>query len=152
MRGPPPLHIDLRRSPIAAVVVIAFLATATLLALLPGFAWLRGAAVVAIGAYAMRTLRVAALRTAKGAIVGVEVSPDGRAALLERSGARREGRVQPECYLGTWLTTPVVRIDAEHWSQAMAIHPDMLSAEELRRLRILLRVVGSKSQRRAEPP
>ena len=146
------MRIELLRSPIgAAVVVAAFLATAALLALLPGLAWLRAAAVVAIGAHAIRTLHVAALRTAKSAIVGVELAPDGRAALIERSGGRREGRVQPECYVGTWLTTLVVRIDDERWSRAMPILPDMLPAEDLRRLRVLLRVIGSTSQRRSRP-
>jgi hypothetical protein len=152
MKGPPPLRIDLRGSLIgAAVVVAAFLATGALLALLPGLAWLRAAAVIVVGAHAIRTLRVTALRPAKDALVGVELSPDARAALIERSGGRREGRVQPECYVGTWLTTLVVRIDDERWSRAMAILPDMLPAEDVRRLRILLRVTGSTSRRRAEP-
>lgn len=152
MKGPPSLRIELLPSPIGAVIiVVAFLATAALVAFVPGPAWLRGAAVVAIGTHAVWTLRVAARRTAKSAIVGIELLADGRAALTERSGRRREGCVQPACYVGTWLTTLVVRIDGERRSRALAILPDMLSAEDLRRLRILLRVVGSTSRRRAEP-
>ena len=153
MKGPPPLRIELLRSPIgAAVVVVAFLATAALVALVPGAAWLRGAAVVAIGTHAVWTLRAAALRTARRAIVGVELSPDGRAALIERSGRRHEGRVQWTSYVGTWLTTLAVRVDEERRTRALAILPDMLPAEDLRRLRVLLRVVGSSRQRLAEPP
>lgn len=151
MKGPRSLRIELTRSPIgAAIVVVAFLATATLAAVVPGPAWLRGIAVIAIGAHAAWTLRLAALRTAKAAIVGVELSPDGHATLMERSGRRCEGHVQPACYVGTWLTTLVVRIDHERRSRALAILPDMVPAEDLRQLRILLRVIGSTRQRLAD--
>ena len=151
MKGPPSLRIELTRSPIGAVIVVAaFVATATLVAFVPGPAWLRGAAVIAIGAHAAWTLRLAALHTAKAAIVGVELSPHGRATLMERSGRRCEGRVQPACYVGTWLTTLVVRVDDERWSRAVAILPDMVPAEDLRQLRVLLRVIGSTRQRLAD--
>ena len=144
MRGPPPLRLELRRSPLAAALVaFACVASASLLALVPGPAWLRGAAVAAVGVHTLRILRISALRTANAAIVGVEVSPDGGVALIERSGRRREGRVQPSCYVGSWLTTLVVRVDGARWSRALAILPDMLPPEERRRLRILLRVIGS---------
>ena len=153
MKGPPSLRISFAPSPIGvAIVVVAFLATASLAVFVPGPAWLRAAIVIAVGGQALWTLRVAALRTAKGAILDLELSPEGRAALVERSGRRHEGRVQPACYVGTWLTTLVVRTDGEHWSRTMAILPDMASAEELRRLRVLLRVIGSTSERRAQPP
>jgi len=151
MKGPPSLRIELVRSPIgAAIVTVAFLATAALVAFVPAPAWLRAAAIIALGTHALWALRVAALRRARGAIVGVELSPDGRAVLIERSGWRREGRVQPACYVGTWLTTLVVRVGDERWSRSMAILPGMVPAEDLRRLRILLRVIGSTRHRLAD--
>ena len=144
MKGPAPLRIAFARSPLAAALVVsAYLASAALLILVPGPAWLRGAAAVAIGAHTVRTLRTAALRTADGAIVAVEIWPDGRAAVTERGGRRREGRVQPASHVGTWLMKLVVRLDGDRRSQATAILPDMLPAEDRRRLRILLRVIGS---------
>jgi hypothetical protein len=144
MKGPPPLRIELGRSRLAvAFIVAAYFATATLVAFMPGPALLRAIAVAAIGAYSVWSLRRSALQTERHAIVGVEISADGRVVLIERGGATREGRAQPACYIGTWFTTLVVRIDGRRWSRAIAILPDMLSAEELRRLRVMLRAVGS---------
>jgi hypothetical protein len=143
MKGPPPLRIELGCSRLAAAfIVAAYLATAALLAFMPGSVLIRAFAVAAIGACCAGSLR-GALRATPHAIVGVEICADGRVALTERGGARREGRAQPACYVGTWFTTMVVRIDGARWSRAIAILPDMLSAEEMRRLRVMLRVVGS---------
>jgi hypothetical protein len=128
-----------------AFVLIAHLASAALLAFAPGPAPLRAAAVVAIGAHAVWTLRSWALRTMRAAIVEIEVSADGRAVLFQRDGRRREGRVQPASYVGQWLTTVVVRPEGAQLSRAVAILPDMLPAEDLRQLRVLLRVAGTAS-------
>ncbi len=144
MRGPAPLRIELRRSWLAAAcVVIGFGSSAILLALLPFEAPYRASAVLALGAHSIWTVRAWALRTARAAIVGVELSADGRVALIERSGARRQGCVRPASYVGTSLVTLVVRLDGTRRSRAIAILPDMLSAEELRRLRVVIRVVGA---------
>jgi hypothetical protein len=75
--------------------------------------------------------------------VAVELSAEGRAVLIERSGRRHEGRVRSSSYVGTSLVTLVVRGDGARWSRATAILPDMASEEERRRLRVLLRVAGS---------
>jgi hypothetical protein len=131
----------------AALVIVAYVATAALLAFAPGPVLLRAAAVVPIGAHAVWTLRRWALRTTRTAVIGVELSADGRAALIERGGRRREGRVQPASYVGEWLTTFVIRPDGARVSRSTAILPDMLPAENLRQLRVLLRVAGQASTR-----
>lgn len=130
----------------AALVIVAYLATAALLAFAPGPAVLRAVAVVPIGMHAVWTLRCWALRTTRGAVIWVELSADGRAALIERGGRRRGGCVQPTSYVGEWLTTLVIRPDGSRTSRAIAILPDMLPAEDLRQLRVLLRVAGSASR------
>jgi uncharacterized membrane protein YbhN (UPF0104 family) len=146
MKGTAPVRVRLRRSRLGvAFVAVTYLASAALLTFAPGVAPLRAAAVVAIGAHAVRTLRSWALRTTPAAVVGIEVSADGRAILIERDGRRREGRVQPASYVGQWLTTLVVRPDGARVSRAVAILPDMLPAEDLRQLRVLLRVAGTAS-------
>jgi hypothetical protein len=146
MKGPTPVRVRLGRSRWGATfVVVTYLASAALLAFAPGAAALRAAAVVAIGSHAVRTLRSWALRTTPAAVVGIEVSADGRAVLIERDGRRREGRVQPASYVGQWLTTLVVRPDGARVSRAIAILPDMLPADDLRQLRVLLRVAGTAS-------
>src|SRR5690349_6453373 len=112
MRGPPPVRVALGSSRIAAVsVIVAYLATAALLVFAPGPPLLRAAALVPIGAHALWTLRRWALRTTRTAVIGVELSGDGRAALIERGGRRWDGCVQPASYVGAWLTTFVIRPD-----------------------------------------
>ena len=108
-----------------------------------GAALLRAAAVAAIGAHAVWVLRRWALRTTQAAVIGIELSADGRAVLIERGGRCSEGRVQAASYVGEWLTTLVVRRDGARVSRAIAILPDMLPAEDLRQLRVLLRVAGT---------
>jgi len=137
MKGPGPLKVKLGRSRLAAAFVfVSHIATASLLAFAPVDAMLRAAAVVAIGAHALRSW---ALQGAARAVVGVELSADRRAVLIERCGRRCEGEVRAESYVGERLTTLVVRPDGACVSRAVAILPDMLPEEDLRRLRVLLR-------------
>ena len=140
MKGPGPLKVDVGRSRLAAAFIfVSHIATASLLAFAPADAMLRAAAVVAIGAHALRVLRIWALQSAARAVVGVELSGDGRAVLIERCGRRCEGEVRAESYVGERITTLVMRPDGTRVSRAVAILPDMLPAEDLRRLRVLLR-------------
>ncbi|TMH63358.1 MAG: hypothetical protein E6H55_06165 [Betaproteobacteria bacterium] len=118
---------------------MSHIATASLLAFAPVDAMLRVAAVIAIGAHALRALRTWALQSAARAVVGVELSADRRAVLIERCGRRCEGEVRAESYVGERITTLVMRPDGTRVSRAVAILPDMLPAEDLRRLRVLLR-------------
>jgi hypothetical protein len=152
MKGPPPLRIELARSRLAvAFVAIAWLASALVVAWIPGSMLLRGFAVVAIGAYALWTLRYGALRAMPSSIVVLELAADGTAVLLEKGGPRRNGRVQPSSYVGTWLVTLVVRLDGSRWSRSIALLPDMMSAEDMRRLRVMLRVVGALRRTEMQP-
>ena len=134
------MKVELGRSRLAAAFVfVSHIATASLLAFAPVDAMLRAAAVVAIGAHALRALRTSALQSAARAVVGVELSADRRAVLIERCGRRCEGEVRAESYVGERITTLVVRPDGARVSRAVAILPDMLPEEDLRRLRVLLR-------------
>jgi hypothetical protein len=140
MKGPDPLKVELGHSRLAAAFVfVTHVATASLLAFAPGDAMLRAAAVVVIGAHALRAARTWALQSAARAVVGVELRADRRAVLIERCGRRCEGEVRAESYVGERLTTLVVRPDGARVSRAIAILPDMLPEEDLRRLRVLLR-------------
>ena len=134
------MKVELGRSRLAAAFVfVSHIATASLLAFAPVDAMLRAAAVVAIGAHALRALRTSALQSAARAVVGVELSAGRRAVLIERCGRRCEGEVRAESYVGERLTTLVVRPDGARVSRAVAILPDMLPEEDLRRLRVLRR-------------
>ena len=140
MKGPGPLKVELGRSRLAAAFVFAsHIATASLLAFAPVDAMVRAAAVIAIGVHALRASRTWALQSAARAVVGIELSADCRAVLIERCGRRCVGEVRAESYVGERLTTLVVRPDRARVSRAVAILPDMLPEEDLRRLRVLLR-------------
>jgi len=146
MKGPGPLKVELGRSRLAAAFVfVSHIATASLLAFAPVDAMLRAAAVIAIGTHALRALRTWALQSAARAVVEIELSADRRAVLIERCGRRCEGEVRAESYVGERITTLVVRPDGARVSRAVAILPDMLPEEDLRRLRVLLRYGGAST-------
>jgi hypothetical protein len=135
------LHISLGPSrSAAALICVTFLATAALLSWLPGPSSLRGALVIGIGAYAISTLRQSATRSASRAIIGIELDADRTVCLIERAGRRIEGLVQSDSYVGALLTTLVVCPDGKRRRRMVAILPDMLPADDLRRLRLLLRL------------
>ena len=141
MKATPALRISLGPSRSAsALICVAWLATAALVAWLPGAAALRGALVIGIGAHAILTMRHWAIRSASRAIIGVDLDSDRTVRLTERTGRRIEGMVQPDSYVGALLTTLVVLPDGKRRLRAVAILPDMLPADDFRRLRLLLRL------------
>jgi hypothetical protein len=141
MKATPALRISLGPSRSAsALICVASLATAALVAWLPGAAALRGVVVIGIGAHAILTMRHWATRSASRAIIGIELDADRAVRLTERTGRRIEGMVQPDSYVGASLTTLVVRPDGKRRLRTVAILPDMLPADDFRRLRLLLRL------------
>jgi hypothetical protein len=141
MADPAPLRLALRSSHLAAAfVVVTHLATAALIAWLPGNAAWRALAVVAVGAHAVWSVRGAALRSLPASIVTVELSPDRRVTLVRRDATNIAGRAMADSYVGEWIATLVVRPDDRRWPWALLLLPDMAGAEELRRFRVLLRL------------
>ncbi|TMH01033.1 MAG: hypothetical protein E6H67_18050 [Betaproteobacteria bacterium] len=134
------LRVELGRSRLAIAFVCAgTIATMALIAWLPGDAGLRAFGVLITGAHGLASLRVWGLRTSPRSIVAIEVGADNHVALTERGGRRIEGRAGADCYVGASLTTLVVCGKSAFASRATAILPDMLPAEDFRRLRVLLR-------------
>jgi hypothetical protein len=141
MKAARTLRLSLGPSRLAsALICVACLATCALVGWLPGAAALRGVSVIGIGAYAILTMRQWASRSASRAIIGIELDADRAVRLIERTGRHIEGIVQPDSYVGAWLTTLVVRPDGKRRLRTLAILPDMLPAEDFRRLRLLLRL------------
>jgi hypothetical protein len=135
------LRVSLGPSRAASVLIcVACLGTAALIAWLPGPASLRAIAVIGIGVYAIVTTRYSATRSAARAIVAIELDADRAVCLTERAGRRIEGLLQPDSYVGAWLTTLVVRPEGKRRLRSVAILPDMLPADDFRRLRLLLRL------------
>ena len=148
VKSTPILHITLQSSRIAAASIgAATVATAAMLALLPGEPWLRAVAVVLTGACGIHALRRAAGSGMRRSIAAIELAADRRAIMTDRSGLSIEGVVQPQSYVGATLTTLVLRPGGARRSRALAIWPDTMSTEEFRRLRVLLRHGDSGSDR-----
>jgi hypothetical protein len=140
VKSTPVARVTLEPSRIgAALLAVATIATAAMLALLPGEAWLRAAAVVMAGACALGALRHATSIGRHCKIAVIELGADRRAIMTDRSGARIQGLVQAESYVGALLTTLVLRPDGARRSRALAIWPDTMPVDEFRRLRVLLR-------------
>lgn len=137
----------LRPSRIGAILLaVATIATAGMLAFLPGDRGLRAGGVVLSGACGLFALRGGSPDGARSSIASVEVAVDGCAIVTERSGRRIAAVIRPESYVGAWLTTLVLRPEGARRSRAVVIWPDTMPPDEFRRLRVLLR-----HGQRAEP-
>ena len=134
------MRLSLAPSRIAATASgLATIATALLIALPPGEAWLRCFAVTAVGSYGVAMLRRMGSGVAARSIAVIEVAPDRRAALIDRGGRRIDGVIRPETYVGELVTALVLRPDGARMSRALAIFPDAMPADDLRSLRVMLR-------------
>jgi hypothetical protein len=141
MKEPHALRIELGASRVAsALVCVMSLATAVLVAWLPVAAMPRVALVIAIGAYAIVLMRRWATGSGPRAIVGIELDFDRTVCMTERSGARIEGVLQADSYVSAWVTTVVMRPEGKRLLRSTTVLPDMLPAEDFRRLRLLLRL------------
>jgi hypothetical protein len=140
VKSTPVLRAALKSSRIAAAVLaLATIATAAMLALLPAEPWLRAVGVVVAGGCGLHALRITAAVGASGSIASIELGADRRIVITDRFGRHIAGIVRPESYAGALLTTVVLRPEGAWRSRALAIWPDTMPADELRRLRVLLR-------------
>jgi len=135
------LRVVLRRSRIAGVaVLIGVTSTAALLASLPIVASLRAAVVLMLGAYGLRVARAWADRTSKRSVVEVLLTSDRRITCTDLEGTHVVGTVADDSYVGRILTTIVYHSPDRRRARTLALLPDMLDADEFRRLRTLLRL------------
>jgi len=139
VKSTPVLRAALKSSRIAAAVLaLATIATAAMLALLPAEPWLRAVGVVVAGGCGLHALRITAAVGASGSMA-IELAADRRIVITDRFGRHIAALARPESYAGALLTTVVLRPEGAWRSRALAIWPDTMPADELRRLRVLLR-------------
>ena len=137
MTPSPPLRLAPRRSRLAALlIVVTHGATAALLAAMPlPFAWRAAgvAVVVAAGSWAWRRC------VGRGAAAQLEVGLDRRIAVTARDGRTHAGDILADSFVGPRLTTIVWRPDRARSVHAVLVLPDVLAADDFRRLRVTLR-------------
>jgi len=144
MRTPPAVHVALGPSRLAGAGIGALaLATLAVLFALPLEGWQQSGATVAIAGWAWVAFRVVALRRGAWAVTALTLAHDRMVIVCRGDGTLIAGHVRSATYVGALLTSVVWRPDEARWSRAVLVLPDMLPAEDFRRLRILLRYARS---------
>ena len=144
MRLPPSLLVELGPSRLAGVAIgVMGAATLGLALALPIAAWQQASLIAFVAGWTWRAWRTHALRQGASACIALRLAPNRLLAVTMGDGRRLAGHVRSSSYVGARLTTIVWRADGERWSRSVCILPDMLPAEDFRRLRVLLRYARS---------
>ena len=80
--------------------------------------------------------------TGRGVPALLHVGNDRRITVTDYDGRSHAGTILDDSFVGAWLTTIVWRRDGLPWwrpAPAIVVLPDMLSPDEFRRLRVVLR-------------
>lgn len=145
MRLPPAVHVALGPSRVAGAGIGALaLATLAVLFALPLEAWQQSAATVALAGWAWLAFRIVALRRGTWAVTALTLAHDRMVIVCRGDGTLVAGHLRSATYVGALVTSVVWRPDHSRWSHAVLVLPDMLPAEDFRRLRILLRYARSE--------
>jgi hypothetical protein len=140
MDWPPPVRVAPAPSRAAlAFITLAALATCALITTLPVAPPAVALAILAVGAWAVERVVVVALRRGPRAVRRLELRGDLTIVVATGDGCACAGRVHRDSYVGARLSTIVWRPYGRCRSRAILLLPDMLPAEDFRRLRVLLR-------------
>ena len=145
MRNPPPVHVVLGPSrSVGAAIGVATLATLCLVMIMPlPSAWQHAVMCACVLAWAWLAFHVVALRRGPYAVTEVRLAHDLVLVVNRADGRLIAGHVRSSTFVSSWLTSIVWRADGARWSGAILVVPDMLPAEEFRRLRVMLRYARS---------
>ena len=134
------VRIDLAPSR-AGAAAIAAMASATLALILatPGPAALRILAATWIACAALHALHAVALLRGSGGVRAFHLGRDGEIEVRDATGAWRAGTVQAGSFVAPWLTVIRWRGPRHRFDRSIVIVPDMVAAEDFRRLRVCLR-------------
>jgi len=125
---------------VALSVLVASSGTFALVAWLPLPVWAQAGMVVSIGVGALRCVRRWASLSSPRSITEMSLRIDRKIRCTERSGRCIEGLIADDSFVGALLTTIVFHAQGRRRAQTLALLPDMLSKDDFRRLRLLLRL------------
>ena len=141
---PPSVHVVLAPSRIAgAFVGVLAAATIALTLAMPLPPWLQAILVAAVVTWVGRAFHIDALHRGRHAVTEIRVAPDLMLVACMGDGYLAAGYVRAATCVGPWLTTIVWRPDGRRVSRTILVLPDMLPAEDFRRLRVMLRYARS---------
>ena len=151
MHKPRPVDISLGPSR-GACLSVAFLAagTVSVLVMLPIHPLAIVASVIALAGWAGNRIWVLGMRRGPRAVRALRIEGDHTVVATLVSGEKLMGQVQEASYVGAIVTTLTWRSKGALCARSVLILPDMLPAEDFRRLRILLRY--GRSDDSAAPP
>ena len=140
MHWPPPIRVVLSSSHLALGLIAALaLASCGVIATLPFDPAALGFATVVVVVWAIDRIHVVALRRGPRAVRQFEVRADLTVVVVTGDGNAVAGRVHRDSYVGARMSTLVWRPFGRLRSRAILLLPDMLPAQDFRRLRVLLR-------------
>jgi hypothetical protein len=144
MRLPPAVHVELHPSRVAGAAIGALaLVTLAVLFALPLPAWQQSAGTVAVAGWAWLAFGRVALRRGVRTVTALTLAHNRMVIASLGDGTRVAGHVRGATFVGSLVTSIVWRPDGARWSRAVLVLPDMLPAEDFRRLRVLLRYARS---------
>lgn len=151
MRLPPQLRVSLRPSRLAAWLIVTItLATAIIIVALPwpgGTLW---AGLAGLAFWAWNGLCDIAWRSRPGSVVEIALALDHTIVVRFADNSLAAGVVCTGSYVNGPLTTIVWKPDRAWRASSLLILPDMLPAEDFRRVRVYLRY--GRREEVARPP
>ena len=140
MDWPPPVRVVFAtsRTALALIATLGF-ATCAVIATLPIEPAAIGLATIGVVTWAIDRIYVVALRQGPRAVRELELRGDLTVVVVNGEGAPCAGRVRNQSYVGARVTTLVWRPFGRWRSRTILVFPDMLPAQDFRRLRVLLR-------------
>jgi hypothetical protein len=152
MSKPRPVDISLgpsRRACLSVAMLAA--ATVSVLVVLPIHPLATVAAVVALAAWTANRIWVIGMRRGPRAVRALRIDGNRKVVATLMSGEVLTGQVQEASYVGAIVTTLTWRSKGALCARSVLILPDMLPAEDFRRLRVLLRYGKSDDETASAP-
>lgn len=125
----------------AGAVAIASMAAATLalIAFTPGPTAVRILAATWIACAALHALHAVALHRGRRGVRAVHLGREGEIEVRDAAGAWRVGTLREGSFVAPWLTIVRWRAQGARFDGSIVLLPDMLPAEDFRRVRVWLR-------------
>jgi toxin CptA len=120
-------------------VALASLATVALIAATPGALRLRILAATWIACAALEALHSRAFLRGRRAARAISLARAGGIAVQDALGQWRAGSLREGSFVAPWLTVVRWRPAGARFDRTIPILPDMLSREDFRRVRVMLR-------------
>jgi hypothetical protein len=151
MQWPPSVRVALGNSRRAfALITLLAIGTCAMIATLPFEPAVLALACFTVVVWAIDRIYVIALRQGPRAVRHFELRGDLTVVVVTGDGSACAGRVHRDSYVGARLTTLVWRPFGRRRARTILLLPDMLPAQDFRRLRVLLRY-GRSDARQGEP-